>query len=529
MQNYLFAFDPDAFFTFRNINGDDDAATVWHEYTHGLSNRLVTNDDGSGALSTPHAGAMGEAWSDWYALDLLHREGLELDSLQRPGEVDIGVYSDAVFTSTRFTPADCAAERDHAVLPRRDRSTGIGGYTFGDFGKVFAGPEVHSDGEIWLQTLWDLRTQLLLATGSEQDGSDLSEALVTEAMRLSPPEPSFLDERNAILVADQGITGGALQDLIWSVFAGRGMGFYASVTDSSDVTPIEDFNVPPDPDAPTGTVSGTVTSADTGLPLGGDHGRLRRTLDRPGLPEHARRHHRRRRPLLDHRRRPAATASSCSRAPPAVDRISIEGISLERRRERGRTTRRMRRDWAASAGGATIDGQRRHRRPDSAAASPSWSTSPRAPAGRRSIRTAPIPRTRTPGPPTATITLPQPVDISSVGHGPEQHLRRRPHGDDQGLPDRDLDRRDQLPGRASRRSFAPEDRARLNIVPLDANSTGVVKIRLDAALAAERRARRLRRGLHRLLRVRGLRRAAERAPDRAPCRRIRPRSRSASR
>ena len=55
------------------MNGGDDAGTVWHEYTHGLSNRLVTNDDGSGALSTPHGGAMGEAWSDWYALDFLHR------------------------------------------------------------------------------------------------------------------------------------------------------------------------------------------------------------------------------------------------------------------------------------------------------------------------------------------------------------------------------------------------------------------------------------------------------------------------
>ena len=70
---YLFATNPSGTFTFRNINGGDDAGTVWHEYTHGLSNRLVTNDDGSGALSTPHGGAMGEAWSDWYALDFLHR------------------------------------------------------------------------------------------------------------------------------------------------------------------------------------------------------------------------------------------------------------------------------------------------------------------------------------------------------------------------------------------------------------------------------------------------------------------------
>ena len=40
-------------------------------------------------------------------------------------------------------------------------TTGTGGYTLGDFGNVFvAGPEVHADGEIWAETLWDLRQAL---------------------------------------------------------------------------------------------------------------------------------------------------------------------------------------------------------------------------------------------------------------------------------------------------------------------------------------------------------------------------------
>ena len=56
---------------FRNVNAGDSAAIVWHEYAHGLSSRLVTWGDGSAALSGAQAGAMGEGWSDWYALDLL--------------------------------------------------------------------------------------------------------------------------------------------------------------------------------------------------------------------------------------------------------------------------------------------------------------------------------------------------------------------------------------------------------------------------------------------------------------------------
>ena len=74
MQLYLFRGDD-----FRTVHGGDSAAVVWHEYAHGLSNRLVVHDDGSGALSSAQAGAMGEGWSDWYALDLLVDDGLLSD------------------------------------------------------------------------------------------------------------------------------------------------------------------------------------------------------------------------------------------------------------------------------------------------------------------------------------------------------------------------------------------------------------------------------------------------------------------
>ena len=49
----------------------DDPQVVYHEYTHGLSNRLITDAQGYGAARQRQSGAMGEAWSDWYALDFL--------------------------------------------------------------------------------------------------------------------------------------------------------------------------------------------------------------------------------------------------------------------------------------------------------------------------------------------------------------------------------------------------------------------------------------------------------------------------
>ena len=86
MQMYLFhepgtAFpDEDPFIA---GNSGDEADIVYHEYTHGLSNRLVVDALGNSTLGNIQAGAMGEAWSDWYAMDFLVNEGLFRDTVLR--------------------------------------------------------------------------------------------------------------------------------------------------------------------------------------------------------------------------------------------------------------------------------------------------------------------------------------------------------------------------------------------------------------------------------------------------------------
>ena len=152
---------------YRNINGGDDSGIVWHEYTHGLSGRLVTNADGSHALSTPHAGAMGEGWSDWFASDFQVRDGIKADDLGTPGEIDIGAYTDLDPHKLRSQAADCPVGAVDARCPGGDQ-TSIGGYTLGDFGKIAGAPEVHADGEIWFETLWDLRQALQVKTGARR-------------------------------------------------------------------------------------------------------------------------------------------------------------------------------------------------------------------------------------------------------------------------------------------------------------------------------------------------------------------------
>ena len=60
---------------FLAANSGDEADVVYHEYTHGLSNRLVVDANGVSTLGGIQAGAMGEAWSDWYATDFLVQPG----------------------------------------------------------------------------------------------------------------------------------------------------------------------------------------------------------------------------------------------------------------------------------------------------------------------------------------------------------------------------------------------------------------------------------------------------------------------
>jgi hypothetical protein len=260
MQMYLWHFPGTSFpdeEPFIAADGGGEADIVYHEYTHGLSNRLVVDANGVSTLGGIQAGSMGEAWSDWYASDFLVNDGFFKDT-SAPGEVLIGPYVTAGST-IRHQGADCPVGSTSAACPGSP-TAGPGGFTYGDFGRVSGGPEVHADGEIWLETLWDLRNAL---------GAKLTESLVTRAMELSPANPSFLDERNSILTADLVVNGGKKQKKIWEVFAARGMGWFAGSVDGDDTTPVEDFSMPPAPNTPKGSLTGKVTNTDTGAPVTG--------------------------------------------------------------------------------------------------------------------------------------------------------------------------------------------------------------------------------------------------------------------
>ncbi|MEJ7608139.1 MAG: M36 family metallopeptidase, partial [Bryobacteraceae bacterium] len=106
--------------------------------------------------------------------------------------------------------------------------------TFGMFGRVaWFGPEVHRDGET-VSALWEARANLIRQFG-EREGRRRMALLVFDGMKLSPPSPSMIDMRDAILLADRTTYKGASQEQLWAGFAKRGLGALAQSSDANTV------------------------------------------------------------------------------------------------------------------------------------------------------------------------------------------------------------------------------------------------------------------------------------------------------
>ncbi|EJL71094.1 Por secretion system C-terminal sorting domain containing protein [Chryseobacterium populi] len=238
-------------------DGSLDNGIIVHEYGHGITNRMTGT--GSNCLN---AGAsneqMGEGWSDFFALMLTNRPG---DNASVPRGM-------ATFATDQ--PTNGTGMR----LAKYSPDFAINDYTYGKtngmkvnfdtgiFG-IMTIPAVHSIGFIWCTMLWDLNWKYVEKYGynsnvlaAPDSGSARVLQLVTDALKLQPCNPSFIQGRDAILAADQAKTGGVDKCMIWKVFAKRGLGVNAApgglngqypgadhpAPDLSDQ--VEDFTVP---------------------------------------------------------------------------------------------------------------------------------------------------------------------------------------------------------------------------------------------------------------------------------------------
>jgi hypothetical protein len=238
-------------------SSDFDNGIIIHEYGHGVSIRLTGGPANASSLNLVQSGGMGEGWSDWWTLMLTQRTTNET-MIPR----GLGTY-------VLDEPISGPGIRDYRytfnILNQNQESflaygTGAGQST-----------QVHWTGTRWASALWDLNHLLIQKYGFDADlstgydpnatggpakaGNKLALRLVMDGLKLQPSNPTFIEARDAILLADRALTGGQNQREIWTAFARRGLGFGASTTGSTATSLTTSFDMPPQALAAPGIVA----------------------------------------------------------------------------------------------------------------------------------------------------------------------------------------------------------------------------------------------------------------------------------
>jgi hypothetical protein len=188
---------------------DLDNMVIIHEYGHGVSVRLAGGPSNAECLLPPahQSHGMGEGWGDFWALALT---AMASDTGELPRA--LGAYAKGFPGFRNFLYST-----DLAVNPQTFRS-------------ITSTNRPHGVGEIWALALWELYWILVEELGFDPDlysgsgGNNIALQLVMDALQLQPCNPTFLDGRDALLLADLASYGGGHACRIWRAFAKRGMG-----------------------------------------------------------------------------------------------------------------------------------------------------------------------------------------------------------------------------------------------------------------------------------------------------------------
>jgi subtilisin-like proprotein convertase family protein len=229
-----------------------DAEIVLHELTHGMTNRII--GDAAGLNWTPGLG-MGEGWSDYYALSLLNDEPTD----DPDGQYAMGAYAsyliaylledNYVYGLRRFPYTTDNTVNPLTWADADDITDDMsGGIPTSLLGFELAGAwETHNLGEIWGLTLWEARSRVIAQHGGDvAAGNEAMLRVVTDALFLTPVDPSFTEARDAIFDADCAANACAHEQALWEGFADRGLGYgaEASLGIATHIGVRESFEVP---------------------------------------------------------------------------------------------------------------------------------------------------------------------------------------------------------------------------------------------------------------------------------------------
>jgi extracellular elastinolytic metalloproteinase len=244
-----------------SADGDYDMAVIGHEYGHSIENRMI----GKGSNRTGfHAGSMGEAFGDFDAMEYLNENGYVPTNGESPYVVGAFATGNKLHAIRNYDMSWPQA----GDVPEPRKQLKINTLNFSDMGYDVPGPEVHSDGEIWIAAQFRIRQLLVNKYDDDFPADDAALQkdcangvlpatkcpgnrrwiqLYYDAMLLMPTNPSMIQARDAVLAADLMRFGGANQKEIWLAFARSGFGVHASSSNTNantDTDPTPDFESP---------------------------------------------------------------------------------------------------------------------------------------------------------------------------------------------------------------------------------------------------------------------------------------------
>ncbi len=209
-----------------------DNSIVVHEYAHGLTNRLTGGPSNVACLDRNEQ--PGEGWSDYFGLMLTMESGDQ--------GTDARGFATYLYDQPSTGPGIRAFpySTNKAIDPRT-------------YDSITTATVPHGVGSVFTTMLWDMSWALIERDGLSTDlvngtgGNITAIQLVVDGLKLQPCDPGFVDARDAILLADELNNNGANECLIWSAFAGRGLGYGASQGSPLSATDgVEAFDLPPE-------------------------------------------------------------------------------------------------------------------------------------------------------------------------------------------------------------------------------------------------------------------------------------------
>jgi len=214
-----------------DIDGDFDNGIIVHEYGHGISNRLVGGPASVSCLNNLQQ--PGEGLSDWWALAYTAKTG------------DAGTDGRGIGTYALNQPVTGAGIRTQ----RYSTSGAINTWTYASINGM-AVP--HGVGSVWAQAAWEMYWALVdahgfsadLLNGSGTAGNQRAMLYVNEGLMNTSCSPAFTDVRDGIIQAATDNHGGADVCLLWTAFAGIGLGSDAVSGGSGSTSPTDGFGLP---------------------------------------------------------------------------------------------------------------------------------------------------------------------------------------------------------------------------------------------------------------------------------------------